>query len=247
VLNVCNNALSELKIENGVEYLNANQNLLEKIEISGKNQVKECYFKDNKITEARIFCRIKELTVLDLSYNKIEGLEDLACLAFSSKLKVFSVKENPAFDEFSEFFTEIFRHVLKFNVEKCLEFSKCPQVSVLLGQPISSHKRNFTLPLDFNRMPSSRKPCKAYYITPSGVSGSSSPTGFTSVNKSVMYHCSPISKENVDRRTNKSVQKRSNSTLITPQNIARAVNIKYGNPIAALMIKPNKRRLSRKK
>lgn len=248
ILNISNNALSELCIESSIEYLNANQNLLESLTLSPQSFLEECYLKDNKLTECRILTRAKKLKILDLSLNSIEDLEDLTFLSFNSNLKVFSIRENPVLDSNKDFIEKTFSYIIKLNAENCIESSKCPQSSVLLGQPLISHKRNYTLPLELNRMPSSRKPCKAYYITPTGTSERSSPTGMTSANKSVFYHFSPICKENIDRKTMKSSQRRSNSTLVTPQSIARAANISYGNPIAALMIKPSqKRRLSRKK
>lgn len=247
ILNVSNNALTHLTIESGVEYLNASQNLLERVEVVKNAKTVECYLKDNKISSLAFFFRMSKLRILDLSMNSIDCCEDLALIVLNTNLKVFSYKENPVIDENEKFFEGIL-NCLKLNPDNCFEFSKCPQNSVLLNQVTCTHKRNFTLPLDFNRMPSARQPCKAQYFGTNGFSGSSSPTGFTSVNKSVSYQYSPLSKENIERKMNRSVQRRSNSTVITPQNIVKAASIKYGNPIAALMIRPNtKRRLQRKK
>lgn len=247
ILNVSNNALTHLTIELGVEYINASQNLLEIVEVVKNVKTEECYLKDNKISSLAFFFRMSKLRVLDLSMNRIDCCEDLALIVMNRNLKIFSYKENPVIDE-NEKFIENILHCLKLNPDNCFEFSKCPHNSVLLNQVVCTHKRNFTLPLDFNRMPSARQPCKAQYMGINGFSGSSSPTGFTSVNKSVSYQYSPLSKENIERKMNRSVQRRSNSTLITPQNIVKAASIKYGNPIAALMIRPNsKRRLQRKK
>ena len=247
ILNVSNNALTQLTIKPGIEYLNANQNLISSIEIPKLSKTEELYIRDNKISNLNLFSRMQNLRILDLSQNQLATCEDLSYIILNRHLKILSYKENPVIDE-NEIFVEGILSHLRMNPDNCFEFSKCPNMNVLLGQGINIHRRNFTLPLDFNRMPSARQPCKAQYVTPTGFSGSSSPTGFTSVNKSVSYNFSPLSKENIERKMNKSVQRRSNSTLITPQNIVRAASIKYGNPIAALMIRPNiKRRLQRKK
>jgi hypothetical protein len=247
ILNVSNNALTQLTIEPGIEYLNANQNLIPSVEIPKTSKAEELYLKDNKLSNLNFFSRMQNLRILDVSQNQLDNCEDLSYIILNRNLKIFSYKENPVIEENENFFERILSH-LKLNPDNCFEFSKCPNMNVLLGHGVNTHKRNFTLPLDFNRMPSARQPCKAQYVTPTGFSGSSSPTGYTSINKSVSYHFSPLSKENIERKMNRSVQRRSNSTLITPQNIVRAASIKYGNPIAALMIRPNsKRRLQRKK
>lgn len=267
IINVSGNLLTEISLNVKLEYLNANANHISYIRIPQNCLVEELYLNTNQLEYTEGFEKMRLLRILDLSDNKLSLWEDLGSLAFNWKLEILSLAKNPVIeaDDEEKLASSILTRIRTWNPETIASFSKCPLSNILFNQPAQQHKRNYTLPADFSDVSSSRRPCKiskAILKTPSQNSRSVSPNCLTSscANKSSYYNFSPFCKEStlkyrstkkeniLERKNTSSSQRRSSSTLITPESIAQSTKIKYGNPIAALMIKPgNKRRLQRKK
>ncbi|OMJ95436.1 hypothetical protein SteCoe_1202 [Stentor coeruleus] len=267
IINISGNLLTEISLNTKLEYLNADANHINNIKIPQGCLIEELYLNTNKLEYIEGFEKMRLLRILDLSDNKLSLWEDLSLLAYNWKLEIVSLARNPVIetDDGEKIVSSILTRVRTWNPETIISLSKCPLSNILFNQPTQQHKRNYTLPADFSDVSSSRRPCKiskAVLATPSQNSRSVSPNCLTSscANKSSYYNFSPLCKENtlkcrstkkeniLERKNTSSSQRRSSSTLITPESIAQSTKIKYGNPIAALMIKPgNKRRLQRKK
>ena len=251
ILNISNNCLTELTIPINSEYINANSNKIIQLHINNNSLGEELYISNNKLESLDTITRLSHLKILDISDNCISYYEDVAILSFNTRLQILSILNNPISIFSNDPITEIITGLKDLDPLNIFQFSKCPHTSILLNQSIQTHKRNYTLPLNFVEIPTIRQPCKPNFKTPNRQSRASSPSlhCFSTTNKSVCYNTSPLSKENMlDRKAMNYSQRRSSSLLITPENIAQASKVKYGNPIAALMIKPgSKRRIQRRK
>ena len=247
IFNLSNNFVSELRIPSSSIYINANNNEISLVSIEKGCLLEEFYISHNKLERLSGFNKLLHLNILDLSENFLESGESLAILAWNTKLAILSVNNNPADYNFDYSISQILPNLIYLNPTNIFSYSNCPYSSILQSSSSSVHKRHYTLPLDFTEIPCPRQPCKPNYKN----SRSSSPSllNFCYTNKSVCFTSSPLYKENdLERKTTNYCQRKSSSVLITPENIVKATKIKYGNPIAALMIKPgSKRRLLRKK
>ena len=251
ILNVSNNALGKLEIPCNTEYVNANNNEITAIFFQKHCLTEELYLSNNKLDQIDGIHRLMQLNMLDISGNLIEHYEDLAVLSLNSNLRSVSLKDNPIYLMLDFSISELLPTVQHSDSDSIIANSRCPHTEILFNQSTQTQKRVYTLPLNFSEIVSARQPCKPNTRTSNQNSRASSPSLYTSnfSNKSVCYNSSPLYKENIaEKRQLNSSQRRSSSTLITPENIAQATKVKYGNPIAALMIKPgNKRRLHRRK
>ena len=249
LLNISNNILDKLEIPRCVEYVNANNNEITTIFFQTNGLTEELYVSNNKLDQICGIQKLVQLSILDISGNLIEYYEDLAILSMNSNLRAISLSNNPI-SVMPDFSISELLPGLKES-DSIVINSKCPHTAILFNQSMPTHKRMHTLPLNFSEIVSGRQPCKPNNRTSGRNSRASSPPLYTThfSNQSVCYNSSPLYKENIaQKRLLNTCQRRSSSTLITPENIVHATKVKYGNPIAALMIKPgNKRRLHRKK
>lgn len=248
IVNVSNNLLKELRLPRSAECINANNNEICKIVIEKASSAEEMYLSHNQLGCLTGFSNLPQLSILDISENFLLFYEDLAVLSLNPLLQILSVKGNPVFTELTTL--PFLSQIKQLDPESIFQHSKCQYSHILFNQSFQVHKRTYTLPIKFVETPK-RQPCKANILTPSQVSRASSPSFLCSnyTTKSVCYNSSPLYKENIsEKKILNSSQRRSSSTLITVENITNSLKVKYGNPIAALMIKPgNKRRLHRKK
>lgn len=97
LLNLSNNRLTELDLINTVaklQLLNVSHNALTRIGNLNCKMLSELYADHNDLSQIGSVCRLSQLTVLDLSSNALNCLEDFASLAILQHLAVISVRKN---------------------------------------------------------------------------------------------------------------------------------------------------------